>query len=423
MAFTLAAYATPGAVSTPRLADRHVQSAPSSSRLSYGQSVVKVPGAQDVKPLLSLVCASSSNSEARGSFTNAAALVAEPTRRGRAKSTITKAVKKRAEGNQVVDSAVSDEDKPHVKAGLQSQNGNPKAAAHLFEYEEGGPWPCSVTILPHLHDVAESLAEYVARISEDSIKHRGSFTIVLSGGSLVKALSRLVEEPYSTKLDWAKWYVFWADERMVPISHADSNYNHAKNEFLSKVPIPQENLIAIDDWDVCSAAANGYENRLKDLTKAHKLLHTITLNHHKYPRFDLVLLGLGPDGHIASLFPNALQLAETRRWVVPITKSPKPPARRISLTLPCINAAAHVAFVVVGSSKAEVLQRVFERPALPGALPAQLVRPKQGELTWLVDKAASARLAIEHYGDPKKFPSLDWSSLKETKQSTNSTGP
>jgi hypothetical protein len=94
--------------------------------------------------------------------------------------------KKRAEGNQVVDGAVSDEDKPHVKAGLQSQNGNPKAAGHLFEYEEGGPWPCSVTILPHLHDVAESLAEYVARISEDSIKHRGSFTIVLSGGSLVK---------------------------------------------------------------------------------------------------------------------------------------------------------------------------------------------------------------------------------------------
>ncbi|KAG0582417.1 hypothetical protein KC19_3G058100 [Ceratodon purpureus] len=423
MAFTHAAYATPGAVSTPRPVDPQAQSAPSSIRLSYGQSIVKFPGARDVKSRLSLVCASASSSEASGSLNNAAPIGTEPTRRGRPKSsdpsTTTKAVKKKAEGKPVVDSTASDADESHIKA-VQSQNGKPVPAVHLFEYEEGGPWPCSVSILPHLHDVAESLADYVAQISEESIKHRGFFTIVLSGGSLVKALHRLAEEPYSKKIDWAKWYVFWADERMVPISHADSNYNHAKAEFLSKVPIPQENLITIDDWDVCSAAAHGYENRLKELTKAHKVLHTTNVNHHKYPRFDLVLLGIGPDGHIASLFPNTLQLAETRRWVVPITKSPKPPARRISLTLPCINAAAHVAFVVIGSSKAEVLQRVFERPALPGALPAQLVRPKHGELTWFVDKAAAARLSIEHYSDPKMFPSVDWSSLKETKANTSS---
>lgn len=406
MAFTFAAYAIPGAVSTPRLVDPQAQGAPSSSRLNYGANVVEF---HDAKPVFSLMCISASSGK-------------EPSRRGRqpkstASSITTNSVirKKKTEKKQVLDGAALDDTKPNAPA---VSNGKPKVAVHLFEYEEG-PWPSSVYILPHLHDVAESLAEHVARISAESIKASGSFTIVLSGGSLVKALSQLVEEPYSKKIEWSKWYVFWVDERMVPISHADSNYNTAKAEFLSKVPIPNENLITIDDWDVCSAAAHGYENRLKDLVKVQKVLQTTTQNHHKYPRFDLVLLGIGPDGHIASLFPNTTQLAETRRWVVPITKSPKPPAKRISLTLPCINAAAHVAFVVVGSSKAEVLQRVFERAALPGALPAQLVRPKDGEVTWFVDKQAAGRLSVENYSDPKKFPFLDWSSLKKKEDAGN----
>ncbi|XP_024363236.1 probable 6-phosphogluconolactonase 1 isoform X2 [Physcomitrium patens] len=407
MAFSFSAYAAPGAVSTPRLVESVAQGNGTQSalpsRLSYGQNIVKFPG---------FVCAASVNEVGEGS-SNAA-----PPRRGRPKSTnsstTTKAVRKNAEGKRVVDGTASDE-YAHMKE-TENQNGKPKPAVHLFEYEDG-PWPCSVSIVPHLHDVAEAVADYIARISEESIKARGYFSIVLSGGSLVKALSALVKEPHASKLNWSKWFVFWADERMVPISHADSNYNDAKHEFLSKVPIPDDNLVTIDDWDVCSAAANGYEARLKEMVKR-KILHTTNVNHHKFPRFDLVLLGIGPDGHVASLFPNSLQLAETKKWVVPITKSPKPPSRRISLSLPCINGAAHVAIVVVGSSKAEVLQRVFERPALPGALPAQLVRPRHGELAWFVDKQAAGRLSIEHYNDPKKFPFLDWSSLKEAKEST-----
>lgn len=367
----------------------------SATRFGHGQKALKFP----------VACASTSNSDANNAA--AAALTVAIGGRGRSSSIITTNAVKKAEEMQVLDGAAAVDEHTEVIA-----NGVPKVTTHLFEYEEG-PWPCSVHIVPHLHDVAEALADHIAHLSAESIKARGFFTIVLSGGSLVHALSRLLEEPYTKNIDWSKWYVFWADERMVPISHADSNYNTAKAEFLSKVPIPHENLITIDDWDVCSAAAQGYENRLKDLVKVHKVLHFTTQNHHKYPRFDLVLLGLGPDGHIASLFPNTLQLAETKKWVVAITKSPKPPQKRISLTLPVINAARHVAFVVVGSSKAEVLQRVFERPALPGALPAQLVRPRDGEVTWFVDKQAAGRLSVEDYNDPKKFPFVDWSSTKK----------
>jgi hypothetical protein len=171
MAFTVAAYAIPGAVSTPRLVDPQTQGAASSSRLSYGANAVKF---HDAKPVFSLMCVSASTGK-------------EPSRRGRqpkstASSIITNAVKKKTEEKQVLDGAALEETKPNAQA---VSNGKPKVAVHLFEYEEG-PWPCSVSILPHLHDVAESLADHVARISAESIKAGGSFTIVLSGGSLVK---------------------------------------------------------------------------------------------------------------------------------------------------------------------------------------------------------------------------------------------
>ncbi|CAK9253945.1 unnamed protein product [Sphagnum jensenii] len=287
---------------------------------------------------------------------------------------------------------------------------------HMFPYPSAVPSQSSLFLFDNISDVSNAVAKHVTGLSVQAIRSQGSFTLVLSGGSLVKALSALAENPHLSNIEWEKWHVFWVDERVVPISHQDSNYNNAKEEFLSRVPIPDDQVHTISTWDDANTAAQGYEHSLRELAKK-KILATTTISRRKFPRFDLILLGIGPDGHIASLFPNSAVMAENKRWVVPITKSPKPPPQRISLTVQCINSAAHVMFIVLGASKAEVLQRVFERPALPGALPAQMVQPNEGDLSWFIDKDAASKLAIASWSDPKKFPFFDWSSLNQSKTS------
>lgn len=120
--------------------------------------------------------------------------------------------------------------------------------------------------------------------------------------------------------------------------------------------------------------------------------------------FDLILLGIGPDGHVASLFPNAAQTAATKGWVLPVSNSPKPPPERITFTMPAINAAKEVLVVAVGESKAEIVQRILECQALPGALPAQLVRPSSGKLKWVLDSLSAQELKLEEWSTAKEFP-------------------
>lgn len=192
--------------------------------------------------------------------------------------------------------------------------------------------------------LARSLAEYVAEISHAAIKERGVFTIALSGGSLISTLRKLCDPPYSKTIDWSKWHVFWVDERVVPLGHPESNYKLAKDGLLSKVPIILGQVHPINGALSAEDAAKDYESSLRELVKS-KILSVSASS--GFPRFDLVLLGMGSvDGHVASLFPRHPLTHEKKKWIAPITNSPKPPPHRITFTFPLINSAANVAMVL-----------------------------------------------------------------------------
>ncbi|KAJ3690688.1 hypothetical protein LUZ61_019852 [Rhynchospora tenuis] len=249
-----------------------------------------------------------------------------------------------------------------------------------------------LTVFETEEELAVSLAKYTAEISDKFTRERGAFTVVLSGGSLIKALRKLTEAPYLESVEWSKWHVFWVDERVVKLDHPDSNYKLALDGFLSKVPIPPNQIYAINDTLPPEGAAEDYEARLKQLVwdRVIKVVPTSGL-----PRFDLMLLGMGPDGHVASLFPGHPLLKETQKWVTHITDSPKPPPERITFTFPVINASAYVAMVVTGSGKAGAVHKALsggENTGYTDRLPVEMVELEQGEFTWFTDKAAVSML-------------------------------
>ncbi|KAI5055066.1 hypothetical protein GOP47_0030211 [Adiantum capillus-veneris] len=277
---------------------------------------------------------------------------------------------------------------------------------HLFQYTDIVP-EVVFRQLDSEFEVSEAVIQFVVEVSRNSIRSHGWFTIALPGGSLVKVLEPLMDE---ADIDWTKWHVCWVDERVVPLTDDDSNFKLAMGTWLSKAKIPRDQIHPIEYEDNTNVVARKYDQLMRGLVEREVLKLDST---GAFPQFDLILLGIGPDGHVASLFPNSLGLADEREWVVPVLHSPKPPPKRISMTLPCINAASYVCFVVVGSGKAEVIQRVLERPALPGALPAQMVRPSTGVLYWFVDKAAAQNLVVDTWDDPKKFPALNYTAAKK----------
>ncbi|KAG6517874.1 probable 6-phosphogluconolactonase 4, chloroplastic [Zingiber officinale] len=237
-------------------------------------------------------------------------------------------------------------------------------------------------------ELSVSLAKYAVELSEKFIRERGAFTVVLSGGSLIKFLKELTESPYSETLNWAKWYIFWVDERVVSKDHEDSNYKLAFDVFLSKVPIPPGQVCAINDALSAQGAAEDYETTLKHLVNIGVVVKSAT----GYPRFDLMLLGMGPDGHIASLFPSHPLVNVTDKWVAFIKDSPKPPPERITFTLPVINSSAYVAMVVAGAGKASVVSKALGNEKTTNVLPVEMVSLEDGELTWFTDKAAVSML-------------------------------
>ncbi|KAF8605004.1 6-phosphogluconolactonase [Ceratobasidium sp. AG-I] len=228
----------------------------------------------------------------------------------------------------------------------------------------------------------DSLAEFIHKAQADAIEKRGKFTVALSGGSLPKMLKGLVSR---RDIAWDKWYVYFADERLVPLDHEDSNYALCQKEFLSHVPIPKGNIHTVDTklLDDAEEAADAYEKIL--------IREFAQKDSARFPVFDLILLGMGPDGHTCSLFPGHELLNETDRWIAPIEDSPKPPPRRITFTFPVLNHAARCAFVASGEGKQEMLQRIIDRPE--EGLPCSRVRPlSPGHVFWFVDDAASARV-------------------------------
>nr|GMC98629.1 probable 6-phosphogluconolactonase 4, chloroplastic [Ipomoea batatas] len=238
-------------------------------------------------------------------------------------------------------------------------------------------------------DVAVALAKYTADLSAKFVAQKGSFTVVLSGGSLIDTMRKLVEAPYKDSVDWSKWWIFWVDERVVPLDHPDSNYLLAWNGFLSKVPIPSTNIYAINDKKSPEGAADDYEARLKQLVESKVLPLSAT----GFPKFDLMLLGMGPDGHVASLFPNRPQRHEKERWVTFITDSPKPPPPRITFTFPVINAASENAMVLTGAELAYMVNIALGNGVAPDGIPPPITEVSaEDELTFFLDKDAASKL-------------------------------
>ncbi|KAG2488167.1 hypothetical protein HYH03_013310 [Edaphochlamys debaryana] len=240
------------------------------------------------------------------------------------------------------------------------------------------------------------LAVLVQEAAQAAVKAKGAFTLVLSGGSLPSLLTPLAS---AKGIDWAKTHVFFVDERNVAHTSADSTFKAVQEALTSKVPIPAEQVYAIAENLPVEQAAIQYEGRLISIPPA-----ALPRNAAGFPVFDLILLGVGPDGHVASLFPNRAETSATKGWILPVKASPKPPAERITFSMPVINAAKEVAFVALGPSKAEIVQRVLEVQALPGALPAQLVRPQGGKLRWLLDIASAETLDVARWNEGKRWP-------------------
>lgn len=246
-----------------------------------------------------------------------------------------------------------------------------------------------VKVFDGVDELATSLADYVAELSDAAVKERGAFSVVLSGGSLISTMGKLCDPPYLKTIDWSKWHVFWADERVVLRNDPDSNYKLAMDGLLSKVPIVPGQVYSINDALSADAAAEDYEFGLRQLVKT-RIVDVSTSS--DCPRFDLILLGMGPDGHVASLFPGHPLTHEKEKWITFITDSPKPPPERITFTFPVINSAANVAMVVTGANKADVLEKAFGEQLPPGVLPVQMVDPTWGKLVWFLDKPASSKL-------------------------------
>ena len=242
-----------------------------------------------------------------------------------------------------------------------------------------------IQVVPGPEALSRSAARVVVRQARQSLKARGLFTLSLSGGSTPLGLYGLLAHDPSIRaqLDWGKIHFFWGDERHVPPDHRDSNYRLAKEALLSEVPVPAENIHRIrSENSDAQKAAQEYEQTLR---------HFFHLGEGEFPRVDLVLLGMGTDGHTAYLFPGTEALFERRRLVV-ANWVKKYEAYRITLTLPVFNRAAFVLFLVTGEEKAETLHLVLEGKGEEEPFPVQFIRPSQGRLLWLVDQGAAHRL-------------------------------
>ena len=223
-----------------------------------------------------------------------------------------------------------------------------------------------------------SAAETVVEILSRALVNKTLVSIVLSGGSTPRALYELLAGPkYRDRIAWDKLLVFFGDERCVPPDDPESNYKMAYDGLLSRVPIPEENIFRLKGESDPPKAAMDYEEIVKTVLG-------------KKPRFDLVLLGMGTDGHTASLFPATAALHETEKMVV-ANYVDKLNAWRLTLTIPVFNSAQNVVFLVSGKDKAEAVRFVFTGDSLP-PLPVQLIKPDEGNVIWFLDKEAASLL-------------------------------
>lgn len=232
-----------------------------------------------------------------------------------------------------------------------------------------------------LEQVAQTAAERFVDYAAASINDHDSFAVALAGGSTPRrAYELLASDEFKGRIDWSRLHLFFGDERLVPPDSSESNYRMVNDALISRVAIPARNVHRILGETPPAESAQLYEAELKHF-----------FGPVEWPRFDLVWLGIGEDGHTASLFPGSDALNEKKKWVI-ATRHPQTGQDRITLSLPVINHAARVTFMVTGNEKAATLARVLRNDPADEELPAQKVRPVNGMLEWLVDRAAALKL-------------------------------
>ena len=243
-----------------------------------------------------------------------------------------------------------------------------------------------IHVYPTSQALLEAAAQHLLDHARQAIETRNSFTIALAGGSTPKGLyAMLAAPPFRSQLDWTKIRFFWGDERHVPPDHADNNYRMAHEALLSRVPISMTHVHRVpSELPDAQTVADQYEAVLRK---------QFDLSEPDSPRFDFILLGMGPDGHTASLFPGTRAVHETNRlvaapWVERLQAS------RITFTPVLLNHARQVTFLISGHAKAQTLYDVLEGPFQPGVLPAQIIGPRAGALTWFLDQEAGGALTF-----------------------------
>ncbi|RAL12131.1 6-phosphogluconolactonase [Aspergillus homomorphus CBS 101889] len=248
--------------------------------------------------------------------------------------------------------------------------------------------------------LAQQLRPYVLRIQNSALSRHDTFRVAVSGGSLPKVLAQALLSPGNGSQEdtaqFSKWEIFFADERAVPLDHEDSNYRLLKDELLDKIPaeLGAPNVHTIDPAHVNDEDPQ----ELADLYQEELMRSFAAKDSVKLPVFDLILLGCGPDGHTCSLFPGHELLREKDAWTAAISDSPKPPSKRITLTLPVVTHALNIAFVATGGGKKEIMKQIFD--AEEGRdLPSSLVNQGAGErVSWFTDHAAVEGVAFPRRG-------------------------
>ena len=240
-----------------------------------------------------------------------------------------------------------------------------------------------IRVYPDLESLSRAAAALLVTQANLAVAARGRFSVALAGGATPRRTYELLAAPpLKDQAPWDRVHVFWGDERCVPPDDPRSNARLAREAWLDRAPIPGHQIHPINCAPDPAAAARDYEAQLREFFAGAP------------PRLDLVLLGLGHDGHTASLFPGAPVLEEKERWAAAVYVA-EGDLHRVTLTAPLINQAALVVFLVAGGAKAEVLREVLHGPRDPARLPAQLIRPHPGDLLWLADREAAARLPAE----------------------------
>ena len=250
------------------------------------------------------------------------------------------------------------------------------------------PENSKIVITSNAERLAEKGAELMYNTAKKAVARKNSFAVAVSGGSTPRAMHRLLsQEPYRSDMPWQKTHFFWVDERMVPFDHPDSNFGAAQTDLISMIPTPADQVYPMPAMMHPEEGAGLYQAKLKTFFQDSGSLD---------PVFDLIILGIGTDGHTASLFPGQPSSQEPDRWVLSV-KGGQPDVFRLTFTYAVLNSARHILFLVSGDAKAAVVKTLIEdRQA---QLPAAKIQPLNGKITWLLDQKAASLLSEEIVAD------------------------